>query len=85
MSYSPRPMGNSFSVNNSFPMRSNGCGTLRTEEIGNKVVLCGWVDRCRDHGGLIFIDLRDSTGTVQITVDPEQGAKLFAVAESLRA
>ncbi len=65
-------------------MRSNGCGELRTQHIDSKVQLCGWVDRCRDHGGVIFVDLRDSTGTVQITVDPDQGAELFAAAESLR-
>ncbi|WP_320666731.1 aspartate--tRNA ligase [Prochlorococcus sp. MIT 1307] len=65
-------------------MRSNGCGELRTKHINSNVQLCGWVDRCRDHGGVIFIDLRDWSGTVQITVDPDQGDKLFAVAENLR-
>ncbi|MCF8133689.1 MAG: aspartate--tRNA ligase, partial [Synechococcus sp. Tobar2m-G35] len=48
------------------------------------VQLCGWVDRRRDHGGVIFIDLRDRSGTVQITVDPDLGAAAFAVAEHLR-
>ena len=47
--------------------------------------LCGWVDRRRDHGGVIFIDLRDRSGTVQITVDPDLGADAFAVAEHLRS
>ncbi len=65
-------------------MRSNGCGDLSTEHIGSKVQLCGWVDRCRDHGGVIFIDLRDKSGTSQITVDPDQGKELFLLAESLR-
>ncbi len=65
-------------------MRSNGCGELRNKHINTKVQLCGWVDRCRDHGGVIFIDLRDASGTIQITVDPEQGKELFATAESLR-
>ena len=65
-------------------MRSNNCGELRTQHINSNVQLCGWVDRCRDHGGVIFIDLRDRSGTVQITVDPDQGKELFSAAESLR-
>ncbi|MFN9871380.1 MAG: aspartate--tRNA ligase [Cyanobacteriota bacterium] len=65
-------------------MRSHGCGDLRREAIGQTVQLCGWVDRRRDHGGVIFIDLRDRSGTVQITVDPDRGADTFAVAERLR-
>jgi aspartyl-tRNA synthetase len=52
-------------------MRSHGCGDLRADQVGQDVQLCGWVDRRRDHGGVIFIDLRDRSGTVQITVDPE--------------
>ena len=55
-------------------MRSHGCGDLRADHAGQQVMLCGWVDRRRDHGGVIFIDLRDRSGTVQITVDPELGA-----------
>ncbi len=65
-------------------MRSICCGELRTSAIGANVQLCGWVDRLRDHGGVIFIDLRDSTGTIQITVDPDKGKDLFNTAESLR-
>ncbi|QEY32652.1 aspartate--tRNA ligase [Synechococcus sp. RSCCF101] len=65
-------------------MRSHGCGDLRPAAIDQEVSLCGWVDRRRDHGGVIFIDLRDRSGTVQITVDPDQGAELFATAEHLR-
>ena len=53
-------------------MRSNGCGDLREQNIDQQVQLCGWVDRRRDHGGVIFIDLRDRSGTVQITVDPDR-------------
>ena len=52
-------------------MRSNGCGDLREQNIVELVQLCGWVDRRRDLGGVIFIDLRDRSGTVQITVDPD--------------
>ena len=66
-------------------MRSNGCGDLREQQIDKQVQLCGWVDRRRDHGGVIFIDLRDRSGTVQITVDPDLGAEAFAVAEHLRS
>jgi len=65
-------------------MRSHGCGDLRADHAGQDVQLCGWVDRRRDHGGVIFIDLRDRSGTVQITVDPDNGADAFAVAEHLR-
>ena len=65
-------------------MRSHGCGDLRQGATGQAVQLCGWVDRSRDHGGVIFIDLRDRSGTVQVTVDPDNGAAMFAVAEHLR-
>ncbi len=65
-------------------MRSHGCGDLRQDVTGEEVQLCGWVDRSRDHGGVIFIDLRDRSGTVQVTVDPDLGAEAFAVAEHLR-
>ena len=66
-------------------MRSNGCGDLREQNIDQQVQLCGWVDRSRDHGGVIFVDLRDRSGTVLITVDPDLGAEAFAVAEHLRS
>jgi aspartyl-tRNA synthetase len=67
------------------PMRSHGCGDLRTDAVDQTVQLCGWVDRRRDHGGVIFIDLRDSSGTVQVTVDPDRGEGAFAVAEQVRS
>jgi aspartyl-tRNA synthetase len=60
------------------------CGELRQEDGERRVTLHGWVDRRRDHGGVIFIDLRDRSGTVQVTVDPELGPAAFAVAEHLR-
>ena len=65
-------------------MRSHGCGDLRTDATGQPVQLSGWVDRSRDHGGVIFIDLRDRSGTVQVTVDPDLGPEAFAIAEALR-
>ncbi len=65
-------------------MRSHGCGDLRSSSVDQVVELSGWVDRRRDHGGVIFVDLRDRSGTVQVTVDPDLGPEAFAVAEHLR-
>lgn len=65
--------------------RSMYCGHLRAGHIGQQVVLMGWVNRTRDHGGLIFIDLRDRTGLVQVVFDPQSGPETFAVAEQLRS
>ena len=65
-------------------MRSHKCGELNTAHLGETVDLCGWVHRRRDHGGVIFIDLRDRTGLVQIVFDPDT-AETFAVAESVRS
>ena len=47
------------------------CGEVTEAQNGNEVVLCGWVERRRDHGGLIFVDLRDRTGVVQLVASPD--------------
>jgi len=63
--------------------RSHTCGALRKEQAGENVRLSGWVHRIRDHGGVLFIDLRDHYGVTQIVADPDSPA--FQVAEKLRA
>ena len=64
--------------------RSHTCGALTAEQQGETVTLNGWVDTRRDHGGLIFIDLRDRFGLTQVVFEPEAGAELMAAAHSLR-
>ncbi len=65
-------------------MRSEYCGALNTAFIDQTVTLCGWVDRRRDHGGVIFIDLRDRDGIVQVVFDPD-GKDNFALADKVRS
>lgn len=65
-------------------MRSQYCGVLNTSFIGQTVTLCGWVDRRRDHGGVIFIDLRDRDGIVQVVFDPD-GKDNFELADKVRS
>ncbi len=64
-------------------MRTHYCGLVTAQALGQPVVLYGWVHRRRDHGGVIFIDLRDREGIAQIVCDPDR-AETFAIAESLR-
>ncbi|MCS6765648.1 MAG: aspartate--tRNA ligase [Candidatus Protistobacter heckmanni] len=64
-------------------MRSHYCGLVTEQLNGQTVTLTGWVNRRRDHGGVIFIDLRDREGQVQVVCDPDR-AEMFAVAESVR-
>ena len=64
-------------------MRSNYCGLVTEAQMGQTVSLCGWVNRRRDHGGVIFVDLRDREGYVQVVCDPDR-ADMFKTAEGVR-
>ena len=65
-------------------MRTHKCGELNKQQLGATVTICGWVHRRRDHGGVIFIDLRDRAGLVQVVVDPDV-ADTFVTAEHVRS
>jgi len=64
-------------------MRTHPCGVITREQLDEQVSFCGWVHRRRDHGGVIFIDLRDHTGLVQVVFDPDR-VEAFALAEQVR-
>jgi aspartyl-tRNA synthetase len=64
-------------------MRTHYCGQLNVSNLGQTVTLCGWAHRRRDHGGVIFIDIRDREGLAQVVCDPDR-AEMFGIAESVR-
>ena len=66
-------------------LRSHTCGELRPTNLGEKVTLCGWVDRVRDHKGVIFIDLRDRWGRTQVVIGPGSSPEALAAARLVRA
>ena len=65
-------------------MRTDHCGKLNKKKNGKEVLVCGWVHRRRDHGGVIFLDLRDTTGIVQLVVNPED-KDAFEAADQVRS
>lgn len=65
-------------------MKTTGAGVLRPDDVGSEVVLAGWVARRRDHGGVIFVDLRDSSGIVQVVLNPEDEPASEEVLHGLR-
>ena len=64
-------------------LRTNTCGDINEDFVGKKVTLCGWVDTRRDHGKIIFIDLRDRYGKLQVIITPEPYSETYARAKEL--
>ena len=65
--------------------RTDRCGVLRASDAGRQVVVTGWVGARRDHGGLIFVDLRDRSGICQMTFRPEEAPAAHEIAKGIRA
>ncbi len=66
-------------------LRTHTCGELRVEHVGQEITLCGWVDSSRDHGGAVFLDVRDRYGKTQVVAGPEAGASVVEEAKRLRS
>jgi aspartyl-tRNA synthetase len=64
--------------------RDTTCGALTAADVGTRITLAGWADTRRDHGGLVFVDLRDHTGKVQLVINPERAAEAAALAREIR-
>ena len=60
------------------------CGEVRPEQIGQRLALAGWTNARRDHGGLVFVDLRDRSGICQLVINPERAPEAFAAAHDVR-
>jgi aspartyl-tRNA synthetase len=67
-----------------FVLKSANCGDIREKHVGDRVTLAGWVNRRRDHGGVIFVDLRDRSGLVQVVFNPELASETYKVADQVR-
>jgi aspartyl-tRNA synthetase len=65
--------------------RTHDCGAIRASDIGKEVVLFGWVQIRRDHGSIVFVDLRDREGVTQVVFDPETSPSAHTVADQLRS
>src|SRR2546421_2886723 len=77
-------MSGSRSRTSSMGWRDLPCGVVRPEHVGQRLTLAGWAARRRDHGGLIFIDLRDEAGICQLVVNPERSPEAAATAHGIR-
>ena len=64
--------------------RTHSCAQITRADVGKSVTLSGWVDSIRDHGGILFIDLRDRAGVTQVKLNPKTSAELGALAVNLR-
>ena len=65
-------------------MRTNYCGEISADHIGSSITICGWLHRRRDHGGVIFLDIRDKTGIVQAVFNPDH-EEAFKIADGCRS